>query len=232
MRARHSLAAALIAAASLFSHPIAAQYENYTWGPIEYPPAETIGFNLNHFSLLVGDMAASMHFYTQVLGMREMFTYHAQPYYKVAYLGHPSGGRNGTGYQTPLEMLRDKNNMQGLLELLYLAPNATDPPPARPLASSRRTSSFSHMGVVVPDLDAARRRLVEHNVTILADVDGKVPDDPAKLLAALNAYGAGLLPEGSEDIMQGLIEGLTRSGQPAMMIEDPDGNIIEVQAQY
>jgi lactoylglutathione lyase len=231
MRTSGILPQVLMATSYLFILPTTAQLENYIFGPVEYPPLPTIGFKINHLSIIVSDLAASMRFNTTVLGMREIFTYHATSYFKISYLGHPSAGPNGTGYQPPLEMLRDKNNVQGLLELLYFAPNATNPPPRLPEASTKKTNTFSHIGLIVPDLNAARQRFLEHNVTILADVEDPAPD-PAKVQAALNAYGAGLLPEGNDEVIQGMIQALTGSGQPAMMIEDPDGNVIEVQPQW
>ena len=204
-------------------------FANYDWGPDEYPPPATLGFNINHFSLLVGDLEASIAFYTDLLGMRRLFTYNGNEFFKVAYLGYPSGGRNGAGYQTPLELFREKNNKQGLLEFVYIAPNVTDPPAERPLASSAKTNSFSHLGLVVPDLDAARERFKENNVTILADV-GETPE-PENILPIVNAYGAGLLPEGSDDVIEDLMTAMLGSGQATMIIQDPDGNIIEVQPQ-
>lgn len=224
------LATTLLATATACTPPSDGPFANYDWGPDEYPAPATLGFNINHFSLLVGDLDASIAFYTDLLGMRRLFTYHGSEHFKIAYLGYPSGGRNGTGYQTPLELFRDKNNMQGLLEFVYIAPEITDPPAERPLASSVRTNSFSHVGLVVPDLDAARERFRENNITILADV-GETPA-PEHVLLIVNAYGAGLLPEGSEDVVEGMMQAMMGSGQDIMIIQDPDGNIIEVQPQF
>jgi len=231
MRATTLLSGVLTAASCFFVFPATAQFENYVFGPDEYPPLPTVGFKFNHFSIIVGDLAASMHFYTTVLGMRELFTYHATDYFKLAYLGYPSGGHNGTGYQSPLEMLRDKNNMQGLVEFLYYAPNATDPSPKLPEASSKKTNTFSHMGLIVPDIKVARQRFLEYNVSIIADI-GEVNPDPVKIHRALIAYGTGLLPEGSDKVVEEIMKSLGNSGQEAMIIEDPDGNIIEVQPQW
>ena len=218
-----------VSACGACNPPSDGPFANYDWGPDEYPPPATLGWNINHFSLLVGDLDASIHFYTEVFGMRRIFTYNGNDFFKVAYLGYPSGGRNGTGYQTPAELFREKNNMQGLLEFVYIAPNVTDPPATRPVASSKRTSAFSHLGLVVPDLNAARERFRENNVTILADVDSKPA--PEHILPIVSAYGAGLLPEGSDDVIEDLMTAMLGSGQATMIIEDPDGNIIEVQPQ-
>jgi len=204
--------------------------EVFAFGPDEYPPLETIGWNINHFSLFVNDLAASLEFYVNVLGMRRIFTYTPTPDFKLIYLGYPSGGRNGTGYQTPPEMLRDKNNMQGLIELLWIRPAATDPPRATAPASSDTTNTFSHYGLVVPDMAVARQRLINSGVKVYKDVGADF--DPATGDPGYpNAYGGGLLPAGSKKdaILQGIFAGFRGIGGLAyMIVEDPDGNIIEV----
>ena len=45
-----------------------------TDGPAD---AATSGFVINHFSLIVNDLAESRYFYGEILGMRHMFTYEA-----------------------------------------------------------------------------------------------------------------------------------------------------------
>ena len=118
--------------------------------------------------------------------MREVFTYQGNAFSKVTYLAFPSGGRKGAGYQTPLGLFRAKYNIQVLLEVVYLA--------AAPELSSKRTSSLSLLGLVVPDLGAARGRFGEFNVTSLADVWETLL--PENVLPVVNAYGTGLLPRG------------------------------------
>ena len=140
--------------------------------------------------------------------MRHIFTYHATPYFKIAYVGHIAGGYNGSGYQTPLELNRQKNNMKGLLEFVYIAPDATDPPPDIPLASTRKSNTFSHVGLVVPDIQATQKRLKDANVTILKEF-GAVPSNTGPLP---NAYGLGLLPPGSESVSETIIQGLAAAG--------------------
>ena len=169
---------------------------------------ETVGYNINHIGLNVANLTASLHFYVDLIGMRHIFTYHATPYFKIAYIGHIAGGYNGTGYQTPLELNRQKNNMKGLIEFVYIAPDATDPPPKSPLASTRKSNTFSHVGLVVPDIEATQKRLQEANVTILKTTGA----DPSSTGALPNAYGLGLLPPGSDRIAQTIIQGLAAAG--------------------
>lgn len=71
---------------------------------------------------------------------------------------------------------------------------------------------------------------MDNNVKILADV-GSIPV-PENILPIVNAYGAGLLPEGSDDVIDELMGAMLGSGEPTMIIADPDGNIIEVQPQH
>jgi lactoylglutathione lyase len=198
-------------------------------GPDEYPPLATIGWNINHMALNVADLAASLHFYTEVLGMRHLFTYHGLATYKLAYVGYPSGGRNGTGYQTPAEMARDRANMQGLVELIWIAPNATAPSPRHPLASSRRANTLSHMGLVVPDLAAARERLLQAGAPIIKDVGERV--DPFGPVA--ETFGLGLVPEGNEEWRRAAAAALDEAGaRNFLFAEDPDGNVLEVRPLF
>lgn len=45
----------------------------------------TLGYTMNHFSFVVNDMEAMMHFYGKILGMRHIFTYHATPKFDIVY---------------------------------------------------------------------------------------------------------------------------------------------------
>lgn len=198
----------------------------YEFGPDEYPPLETIGWNNNHIALNVADLDASLDFYTNVLGMRHIFTYHASDTLKFAYIGYPSGGRNGTGYQTPTELSRFRTNMQGLIEFIYIAPDASTPPPEKPSPASLRSNSFSHMGLIVPDMQAARKRFKAAGVKIIKDIGVKLaPTGPVA-----ESFGFGLLPPGTDDWKEAAMMALQMLGaNEFMFIEDPDGNVIEVQ---
>lgn len=189
------------------------------------PPAdpETLGFSLNHLSLIVSNLTASKTFYGDVLGMRHLFTAHLSPHYSITYMGHASGGRNGTGYQTGAELLRDKNNAAGLLEFQFLD-NAADVDER--LASTRRANTFSHIGLIVPSLEKAQERFERHGVNITKRIG--VPGDGAE--GVLNALGLGAAALTDEEERALVSEGQLLVGFPQLLvIEDPDGNMIEVQ---
>lgn len=150
--------------------------------------------------------------------------------FEVVYLGFPSGGRNGSGYQTPQEMFREKNNMQGLLEFVWIAPDATDPPREKPVASTAKSNTISHLGLIVPDMTVARKRIMNAGVKVLADVGSSGAERLNHPI--LEAYGFGLIPPlpNYADLRREAIKALVASGgNTFLIIEDPDGNMVEVQ---
>jgi catechol-2,3-dioxygenase len=85
------------------------------------PPADpaTKSYFSNHIGLLVSDLTATRQWYSDVLGMRHIFTVDVSPSYSVMYMGHSQGGKNGSGYQTGQEMARDRGNLAGLVEFIW-----------------------------------------------------------------------------------------------------------------
>jgi lactoylglutathione lyase len=184
---------------------------------------ETLGFALNHFSLIVSDLEASMHFYGTILGMRHMFTAHLSPTYSVTYMAHSHGGRNGTGFQTGEELLREKNNANGLIEFQYLA-DAADA--EERLASTRRANTFSHVGLIVPDLLKAQEWFDEMGVKVTK----RIGTPAGNIDSVENALGIGREALTNETERALLVEGQFMVGFPQLLtIEDPDGNMLEVQ---
>lgn len=92
-------------------------FETGSDGPAD--PA-TLGYTINHFSLISSDLEKTRCFYGDVLGMRHIYTYHASPNYTIMYMGHAQGGKNGTGFMTGEELLSEKDNMVGLIEFVNL----------------------------------------------------------------------------------------------------------------
>lgn len=88
-----------------------------TDGPAD--PA-TLGYTLNHVALQVQNITATRAFYGEVLGFRHVFTFVESDNYTITYMGYPSGGKNGTGYQTGEEMLREQRNTEGLIEFIWV----------------------------------------------------------------------------------------------------------------
>lgn len=181
----------------------------------------TIGYTINHFALVVNDINATQHFYGDILGMRHVFTFHATNDYSITYMGHTSGGKNGTGYQTGEEMLTEKNNREGLMEFLYWkGRNESDTVPA---ATAVR-NTFSHIGLIVPDIMQVQQRLESYGVEILKAVG----DDLSVDSIIPQAYGLG--QNAMED--EAVTEGFRAIGfQDYLFVTDPDGNLLEIQQQ-
>lgn len=191
-----------------------------TDGPAD--PATT-GYTMNHFAMIVNDINATRHFYGDILGMRHIFTFQATPDYSITYMGYPSGVKNGTGYQTGEEMLAEKNNREGLVEFLYLNKgNSNEFGKVPPTTAARNT--FSHVGLVVPDVLQAQQRLNSFGVEIVKGV-GK---DLSTNAGVAQAYGLG------EDAMedQVIAQGIKTIGfEKFLLVADPDGNLVEIQQQ-
>lgn len=130
-----SISALLLPTALACNHAnMARQAEGNETMPFKYiqgedPPADpaTKGYFINHVALMVSDVNRTRTWYSDVLGMRHIFTAEMSPEYTIMYMAHSQGGRNGTGYQTGLEMARDKNNMAGLIEFQQYTVSALSP---------------------------------------------------------------------------------------------------------
>lgn len=182
----------------------------------------TLGFSLNHLSLNVRNLTASMDFYGKVLGMRHLFTAQLSKDYSVTYMGHAQGGKNGTGFQTGEELLREKNNAAGMIEFQYFAASKDDDV----TASTVRTNTFSHIGLIVPSLEEAQKRFEEMGVTVTK----KIGLGAEGIKAVENAWGFGETAGVTDEQREELIEGQKLIGFSELIaIEDPDGNILEVQ---
>jgi lactoylglutathione lyase len=198
---------------------------------------ETLGYTINHFSLISSDLEKTRCFYGDVLGMRHIYTFHASPNYTIMYMGHAQGGKNGTGFMTGEELLSEKDNMGGLIEFVNLKVIKTPilfndssltceqgsktPPAYDPVRDPRQT--FSHIGLIVPDINAAQARMEANNVTIVkrvgasVDLNGVIPP----------AFG---VPDAAE--RDAAIPGVEKLGfLEFLIITDPDGNLLEVQPQ-
>lgn len=187
-------------------------------------PAESLGYAINHFGLLTTNLEAMKHFYGDILGMRLLFDAHVTPEYTVTYLDYAQGGRNGTGFQTGAELARDKNNLYGLIELVQF--NISDD---HLVASTKRTNTFSHVGLIVPDIAKTQSYLEKHGVTILKRVGMPVTEMIGPLQ---NAFGIGEFAGAHIAAKQALIKAQSLIGlEMLLMVEDPDGNMVEIQQQ-
>lgn len=113
--------------------------------------------------------------------------------------------------------------MAGLVELLHRRDcNST----GEPLPPSTRTpNTFCHVGLVVPDIAAAQQRMERFKVTILKPVGV----DPAPKGPIANAFGVGDVPNDAADEIVAGLEGI--GFKDVLIVEDPDGNIVEIYEQ-
>ncbi|KAF2095753.1 hypothetical protein NA57DRAFT_59732 [Rhizodiscina lignyota] len=180
---------------------------------------ETLGYTLNHFGLIANNITAMMDFYGDVLGMRHIFTFHCSKDYDVVYMGYSHGGKNGTGFQTGDELFAEKTNIEGLVEFVVLKDSPTKNP-----ASTSKTNTFSHIGLVVPDIKKTQARLQQYEVKIIKAV-GQDAETPGPVA---NAYGLG----GDIAKARAALAGIDIIGfKNFILAEDPDGNLVEIQQQ-
>ncbi|KAK2759954.1 hypothetical protein FQN54_002690 [Arachnomyces sp. PD_36] len=192
-------------------------------GPNEPADPATLGYSVNHFGLVVKDLDATIDFYTKVIGMRHIFTYSASDKFSIAYIGHSHGGKNGTGYQTTEEMLREKNNSGGLMEFLHLKGGNS-----APLSSETRTTTFSHVGLIVPDIKATQDRMDKFGIKVLKRI-GEIPTPGGPLD---NAFALGDDMTNDQAVIAAALRGIAGIGfEDFLVVADPDGNLIEIQQQ-
>lgn len=199
----------------------------------EYPWAEpgddvpsdpaTIGYFSNHFSLNVRNMTETVNWYREAFGYRLLFNLHISENFAIAYIGHAHGGRNGSGYQTSQEINLERNNREGLIELVELKHPDWDMP-----SGLRAPNTFSHIGMVVSNSTVTYEKLKAMGANILK------PPGEAFVLEGWFGIGTGfdqagdfISPEEKDLIMESLLPVNT----PTLWVADPDGNVIEVLNQ-
>lgn len=187
-------------------------------------PSETLGYAFNHVGLVTTHLSEMKDFYVNVLGMRTLFDLNVTPEYSITYVGYAQGGRNGTGYQSGAEMLAEKNNLYGLIELVQF--NVSDD---TPLASTKRTNTFGHVGLIVPDVLKAQEYVESKGVPILKKVNVPLNQTTG---AIANAYGMGEYAGAHLEAKKAFLKNQGLSGiEGFLLIADPDGNLVEVQQQ-
>ena len=198
----------------------------YPWAaPGDDAPADpkTTGYFINHLCLNVRNASASIDFYTRAFGLRLMFTQHVSEHFSISYMGHAHGGRNGTGYQSADEMNRQKNNIEGLLELLHL-----DVPEWALPAGVKTPNTFHHIGMVVPNVTDTQARLEEMGATIYKAAGAEFTLDGPFVEAAGLAAAGDFVSQEERDL---ILASLGPLNKPLIFAADPDGNIIEIQNQ-
>ncbi len=240
MLLKASLAPALLIAGHFFTQtlacgPLPHQVDGASeGGNVTYPYSDpgddiasdpaTTGYFINHLCINVRNATESINWYTKAFGLRLMFTMHVSEHFSITYMGHSHGGRNGTGYQTSEELNRQKNNIEGLVEFLHLDVPSWDLP-----AGLVVPNTFSHIGMVVPDIGATQARLEAMGANIYKGYNEPfVLDGPFADAAGLSKAS---LEEVSQEERDQILQILTPVNAPLIFVADPDGNIIEVQPQ-
>lgn len=182
---------------------------------------ETLGYTVNHFALLTHNVTATKQFYGKVLGMRTVFSYGAGTPYEVLYMGYSHGGKNGTGFQTGEELFAQKNNIEGMIEFLYVEDCGQT---ANFTPSTQRINSFSHIGLIVPDINATQARLEQYGARIL-----KPANEPISVeSSAAKAFGFASNTAAARKALKG-VQGI--GFDSFILAADPDGNMLEIQPQ-
>lgn len=197
---------------------------NMVVGTDEPAAPVTKGFWINHTGLNVRNLTASKIFYGDILGMRHIFTIQYTAHFSLTYMGFAQGGRNGTGFQTGQELLKNKNNSGGLVKLLHFSAAESEP-----VVPTQTTTTMSNLGLVVPDLDVAQKRFEEAGVKIVKRRGVDTLTGESDVAVSFNVG-----PESTQNQTQveELVEGLQVTDlKNILFIEDPDGNLLEVIEQ-
>ncbi len=141
----------------------------------------------------------------------------------ISFLTHSQGGRNGTGFQTVTELVRDQQNSYGWLELVEFIGGL---PADVKITPSGVFSSFSHIGIIAPDILQLQQHVQDEGFEVLRHVgDGHVTVAESRLA---EVYGLqALAAQGHADVAE-LVFGVLTGSNAFFYAVDPDGNTIEV----
>lgn len=136
-------------------------------------PAEARGFTLNHTMLRIKDPERALAFYTGVLGLRLLRRLDfPEMTFSLFFLSHPADGApppEDEGERTAYTFGRP-----GVLELTHNWGDEKDPE-VRFHSGNEPPKGFGHIGIAVPDLDAATAWLDRNNVDwVKRPEDGKM----------------------------------------------------------
>ncbi|HBB54635.1 MAG TPA: lactoylglutathione lyase [Hyphomonadaceae bacterium] len=117
--------------------------------------AATADFILSQTMLRIKDPAASLPFYTDILGMRLVARFDFPPaQFSLYFVGYERGDLP----QDPAELARFTFSRPALLELTHNWGTESDPAFAGYHHGNSEPRGFGHIGVTVPDVEAACAR--------------------------------------------------------------------------
>lgn len=227
MHVHHLLPTFLLAAAHLTSAcgPVARQEQSNAGNNATLPsfvlgedvPSDpaTLGYMVNHFCVNVKNADESVEWYSKVFGLRKVFKMQVSEHFSISYMGHSAGGRNGTGFETTDEMNRDKNNRYGMLELVSIEGVGWD--------VQTTSNGLHHGGIIVPDIEAFQKRLDGMEDVKVVKAFGEPATTDTGPYAAIAA-----LDQAEQDA---IFAAAGETFLPLIFVEDPNGNVWEVQGQ-
>ncbi|KAK7433328.1 hypothetical protein QQZ08_000267 [Neonectria magnoliae] len=178
-------------------------------GSDEASDPATTGYFINHLCLNVKNLTESVNFYTEIFGLRKILTLHVSEHYSITYLGHSHGGKNDLRRAQPGE-----------------EQCVNDLP-----ASTKIPNTFGHIGMVVPDIKATQARLEAYgdSVEIIKSYDQNLflPSD----IATATSLSPDAVAQLSKEELDFILSVLIPFNKPLIFVNDPDGNMIEIQPQ-
>lgn len=232
----NSIVLAILLLASQFASPalgirsravpdVSTEFPYFVNGSDAASDPATTGYFLNHVCLNVQNLTQMSNFYSSAFGLRHIFTLRASEHVSFTYMGYSHGGRNGTGYQTAEELQRQKNNIEGLLELIYV-----DVPSHNLPASTKITNTFGHIGIMVPDIEATQQRLEKiPSVNILKGFGDSLPVEGP--VANALGLGADTWAQIDPDEQQLITRVFNQVTEQIIFATDPEGNLLEILPQ-
>ncbi|KAF1975004.1 hypothetical protein BU23DRAFT_441469, partial [Bimuria novae-zelandiae CBS 107.79] len=178
-------------------------------------------YSISHLSLVTSNLTRAIAFYEQGLGLQHIFTYNPIPKYHIAYLGH-----NTANFTSCAEFTQRKNEVKGLVEFIYLE-GATN----KPLSTMQKPNTYSHFGLVVPDVKVAEERIITLGGKVIKGTGEELDVTNNELTNAyeLGVEAIGSLQEGELEAIAEAFRDPSTGATASSFVADPDGNLIEIQ---
>ena len=138
----------------------------------------TANYRLNHFMLRISDPKRTLHFYTELMGMRLVFSRDVGPM-TVYYLGYPQSPDHKAdpeAYAQHTSQHPILTSTLGLLEFCHYHTAEGKEQIKITTGSQGKELGFNHLGFTVPDVSAAVDRLRKEGVEVVKDV-GEGPNE-------------------------------------------------------